>query len=333
MRIDFHTHYIPRSVERLKNAHADWPRLAIEAPDCGQLYRGEAHYRTIDDRSWDASRRIADMDRWGLDMQVVSPIPVTYAYDCPSEAGRELARVQNDGIAELVRSNPKRFAGLCSVPLQDVDAACAELERAVRDLGLIGVEIGSAVGPVDVANERFEPFWQTCEQLDGIVFLHPERFPGAARLGAHRLVFSSGYPSETGITAAQLIMGGLFARHPKLRFVLAHGGGTLPWLLPRLDQVWSSFADLREALPQRPSQVARSFYCDTLTYDVANLAVVIERIGLERLMLGSDYPFPLMEDPPGKAIAASSTLDDECKALLAGANAARILGLSARTNR
>jgi aminocarboxymuconate-semialdehyde decarboxylase len=231
----------------------------------------------------------------------------------------ELARVQNDGIAELVRAHPSRFRGLCSVPLQDIDAACAELERAVRELGLLGVEIASAVGTTDIADARFEPFWSACERLDAIVFLHPERFPGAARLSANRLVFSTGYPSETGITAAQLLMGGLFTRHPKLRFVLAHGGGTLPWLLPRLDQVWSSFADLQQALPQRPSEVARSFYCDTLTYDAGNLAIVMERIGADRLMMGSDYPFPLMENPPGKAIGGNAALEGE--------NAKRILRL------
>jgi aminocarboxymuconate-semialdehyde decarboxylase len=327
MRIDFHTHYIPRAVETLVHGHQDWPRLVVETPQCGQLYRGAVHYRTIDDRSWDGPRRIVDMDRWGLDMQVVSPIPVTYAYDCPTYEALELARVQNDGIAELVRGRPDRFRGLCSVPLQDVEKACTELQRAVRDLGLLGVEIASAVGTVDIADEQFEPFWSTCEQLDALVFLHPERFPGSGRLSAQRLVFSTGYPSETGITAAQLLMGGLFTRHPKLRFVLAHGGGSLPWLLPRLDQVWSSFADLREALPQRPSEVARNFYCDTLTYDVTNLGIVIERIGLERLMLGSDYPFPLMEDPPGKAIEASGALGMAEKASLAGENAQRILRL------
>src|SRR5579875_2477491 len=183
----------------------------------------------------------------------------------------------------------------------------------------------SAVGTVDIADERFEAFWSTCERLDAVVFLHPERFPGAARLSAHRLVFSTGYPSETGIVAAQLIMSGFFTRHPKIRFVLAHGGGTLPWLLPRLDQVWSSFEDLRLQLPRRPSEAARSFLCDTLTYDAENLSLVIERIGIDRLMLGSDYPFPLMEDPPGKAITMSASLSDDEKARLSGANAERLL--------
>jgi aminocarboxymuconate-semialdehyde decarboxylase len=311
----------------LRQAHANWPRLVVETPTCGTLYRGEAHYRTIDDRSWDGPRRIADMDRYGLDRQVVSPIPVTYAYDFPLPAGIELARVQNEGIAELVRAHPERFLGLGAAPLQDVETACIEVERAVRELGLRGIEIGSAVGAVDVADARFEPFWTCCERLDALVFLHPESYPGAERLREHRLVFSTGYPSETGIVAAKLIMGGLFTRHPKLRLVLAHGGGTLPWLLPRLDQVWSSFADVKQQLPDRPSVVARALYCDTLTYDPENLQVVAQRIGSDRLMMGSDYPFPLMEDPPGKAIAASRTLTDDQKGLLTGANAARILHL------
>lgn len=299
----------------------------VETPTCGTLYRGEAHYRTIDDRSWDGDRRIVDMDEHDVELQVVSPIPVTYAYDFPAQAGLEMARVQNEGIAELVRSNPRRFAGFCGVPLQDVDLACAELERAMRELGLRGVEIGSAVGEANLADPRYEPFWTQCEKLDAIVFVHPETFPGSARFRAHRLVFSTGYPSETGVTGAQLIMGGLFTRHPKLRMVLAHGGGTLPYLLPRLDQVWSSFDDLQQAQPTRPSEVARNFYCDTLTYDAENLGVVIERIGLDRLMLGTDYPFPLMEYPPGKAIGLAHGLSDEQRAALAGENARRIVGL------
>lgn len=323
--IDFHTHYVPREIARLRHPYDAWPRLVVESPACANLYRGEAHYRTIDDRSWSAQRRIADMDAHGIALQVVSPLPVTFAYDFPATAALELARVQNDAIAELVRTRPERFAGLGSVPLQDVDLACAELERAVRELGLIGIEIGSAAGEAGIADPRFEPLWQRAEALDALVFLHPETFPGAARFREHRLIFSVGYPGETGATAAQLLMGGLFARRPRLRFLLAHGGGTLPWLLPRLDATWAVYPELQAASAQPPSQVARGFYCDTLTYDAENLALVVRRIGLARLVMGTDYPAPLMERPPG-AVLTATAWDDATRAALARENARRILG-------
>jgi len=322
-KIDFHTHFIPRAAEAF--AAANCPRLVVESETCGHLYRGEQHYRTIDERSWSPARRIADMDAREVAMQVISPIPVTYAYDASATDGLAFARLHNDGIAKVVRERPDRFAGLGAIPLQDVDAACTELERAVRDLGLAGVEIGSTASDRDLDHPSFLPFWERCDALGAIVFMHPESAPGFDRLRMHTMVISTGYPSETGIAAAKLVMAGIPEKFPQLRLVLAHGGGTLPWLLPRLDRIWTVNENVRKALPTRPSTAARALYCDTLTFDAENLALVARRIGAEHLMIGSDYPFVVMEDPPGAVLDGAVEFDEATKHAFRRDNALRLL--------
>jgi aminocarboxymuconate-semialdehyde decarboxylase len=323
-RVDFHTHFIPRGAERF--AAERCPSLVIESETCGQLYRGGQHYRTIDERSWSPARRIADMDAREVAMQVISPIPVTYAYDASPAEGLAFARLHNDAIAAVIRERPDRFAGLGAVPLQDVDAACAEVERAVRELGLAGVEIGTTAGERDLDHPSFAPFWERCDALGAIVFAHPESAPGFDRLRIHQMVISTGYPSETGIFGAKLVMAGILENYPRMTLVLAHGGGTLPWLLPRLDRIWTVSERVREALPTKPSAAARAFYCDTLTFDAENLAVVARRIGAEHLVIGSDYPFVVMEDPPGAVIDTVPEFDDAIRKGLRRDNALRLLG-------
>lgn len=321
--IDFHTHFMPREASAVSLAGC--PRLEIESETCGQMYRGATHYRTIDERTWDARRRIVDMDEREIALQVMSPIPVCYSYDAAPADGAAYARMQNDGIAAVVRARPDRFAGLAMVPLQDPDAACAEVERAMRDLRMAGVEIGTVAGGRELDDPALAPFWERCAALDAIVFIHPEHAPGVERMQFLQMVISTAYPSETGIASARLLMRGIFTRHPALRIVLAHAGGTLPWLLPRLDRVWSIDEKIRAVLPHKPSEAARAFYGDTLTFDADNLALVVKRLGADRLMAGSDYPFAVMEVPPGAVIDTVASFDDATRAALRSGNARRLL--------
>jgi aminocarboxymuconate-semialdehyde decarboxylase len=326
-RIDFHTHYLSRAAESFDAPSPAWPRLAVDDAGCGRLSRDGVPFREVDARSWDAARRIADMDAAGIDLQVLSPLPPTFAYEFDARVTARFARLQNDAIAEVVRARPDRFAGLGTVALQDPDSACAELERATGELGLAGVEIGTHAAGHDLTDASFDAFWERCDALGALVFVHPENAPGFERLRAARLAFAAGYPSETGLCAASLIMTGLVARRPRVRFVFAHGGGTLPWLLPRLDAVWSAYADVRETSARRPSDTARTLWYDTLTFDPENLRVLAERAGTDRLVVGSDYPFLMQEEPPGATVLACAAFDDAARDAMRGENAAALLRL------
>jgi aminocarboxymuconate-semialdehyde decarboxylase len=322
-RVDFHTHVIPRAMPG--GPYAGCPELHVEEDGRGNVTRDGKPYRVVDERVWDVDRRLRDMDAREIDVQVLSPMPVYYGYDAPAAAGASFARAQNEHIAAIVRERPDRFAGLGTVALQDVERACGELEYAMLTLGLSGIELGTHANARDLDDPALEPVWERCASLDALVFVHPESAPGFERVAAMRMIVSTGYPSETGTTAAKLLMGGVFARHPALRIVLAHGGGTLPWLLPRLDRLWTTMADVRDASPVKPSEAARAFYCDTLTFDAKNLELGAERIGVSHLVVGSDYPFTVMEDPPGVVLDASDAFDEADKAAMRGGNAARLL--------
>jgi aminocarboxymuconate-semialdehyde decarboxylase len=308
--VDFHTHYIPQSVS---NYRADGcTRLEIETPTCGQLYNGERHYRTIDERCWDARRRLNDMDERAVAVQVLSPIPVTNSYESSPQGGLGFARLHNEGIAEVVRRRPDRFAGLGAVPLQDVELACGELSYLMHDLRLLGIEIGTTAAGRELDDPALTPFWEECNALRAVVFIHPETAPGFERHRDHGLVASAAYPSETGIVAAKLLLGNYLERFPDVILVLAHGGGTLPWLLPRLDRFWKVMPAARRALNEPPSVAVRHFYCDTLTFDGPNLQLVAQRFGIDHLLVGSDYPFGVMEDPPG-AVLDDVDFDERAK--------------------
>ena len=223
-----------------------------------------------------------------------------------------------------MRARPDRFAGLGAVPLQDVERACAELERACAELGLAGVQIGTHAAGRDLTDPALLPFWERCDALGALGVVHPEKAPGFERLRAPQLAFAVGYPNETGATAAALLMAGFATRFPALRLAFAHGGGTLPWNLARFDAVWSAFP--RPARRSRSGpEAARAFWYDTLTFDADNLALLVLRAGADRLLVGSDYPHVLMDDPPGSLVARLRRAERDGVRRRAGGNAERLL--------
>jgi aminocarboxymuconate-semialdehyde decarboxylase len=265
------------------------------------------------------------MDAEGVDVQVLSPIPVTFAYRFSAHAVLELSQYQNDEIARAVHVAPERFIGLGTVPLQDPALASSEVRRAVTELGLAGVEIGTAIEGKNLDDAALDPFWQTCEHVGAAVFVHPAAVLAPERTSKYRMLYSVGYTTETGIAAAAIVMSGLLDRHPRLRICFAHGGGTFPWLLPKLDQTWNVFDDVKTGTPRKPSEAAKMLMYDTLTYDTNNLGLLIERVGVDRLVMGTDYPFPLREVPPGTVIDALHNIRSEEREAMLGQNALRFL--------
>src|SRR5438105_6390128 len=310
IRVDFHTHFIPKHFPDMAEKYGDlgWPTLLHTGLCQADIYNAGKHYRSIDDRSWQPERRLKDMDAEGVDIQVLSPIPVTFAYRFSAHAVLELSQYQNDEIAQAVRIAHQRFIGLGTVPLQDPTLASSEVRRVVTELGLAGVEIGTAIERKNLDDPALEPFWQTCEHVGAAIFVHPAAVLAPERTSKYRMLYSVGYTTETGIAAAAIVMSGLLDRHPKLGICFAHGGCTFPWLLSMLDQSWNVFDDGETSTPRTHSETAKLLTYDTLTYNTNNLCLLIERVGVDLLVMWTDYPFPLREIPPGVVVNTVATL-------------------------
>lgn len=269
--------------------------------------------------------RLDDMDRLGIDVQAISPSPGQYYYWAAPEVGRDAARLVNDGVAEAVAKHPDRLVGMGTVPLQDVGMAVAELRRCVNDLGLRGIEIGSNVAGRELAEDAFRPFFAAAEELGVLVFLHPLGFTHGARLAEHYLDNIIGNPLESSIALSHLIFGGVLEAHSRLKLCVAHGGGYLPAYWGRMDHAFRAREDCRQHIRREPSFYLRKVWLDTLVFDRAQLDSLVAIHGVDRLCLGTDYPFDMAEPDP---LAFHDHLPEAAKARILGLNAAELLGLA-----
>lgn len=328
MRVDFHTHIIPEDFTKLtQHLTGDkWPELERTCACGANIMVAGKVFREVTDQVWSPEKRIHDMNRESVDMQVLSPIPVTFSYWAPAAEAEMLARIQNDFIAETVQQNPTKFIGLGTVPLQDVDVAIREMDRCIHELGLSGIEIGTNVNGNNLDDPSLIEFFEMAEKWNVPLFIHPWETLGKERMPRHNLMYTVGMPSETALAGASLILGGIMDKYPKLKICLAHGGGSLPYLLPRLDQGWRVWPHLR-LLEKPPSYYAKNFYFDSLVNDSINLNYLIENFGHERILMGSDYPFLLREVPPGKVIDETLGITREQTDAMFGGNALRFLNI------
>ena len=275
----------------------------------------------------DVATRLRDMDRMGIDMQVVSTAPAQYYYYAEPGFGLELARGINDRIAEIVASHPTRFAGLGSVPLQDPKLATQELVRCVKKLGLRGVEIGTNVNGLDLADPRLklDRFFAKAQELDVVLFMHPMGFTHADRLTEHYFNNIIGNPLESTLAVSHLIFGGVLDRFPKIKFCVAHGGGYLAHYHARMDHGWKARPDARTVLKKKPSSYLKKFYFDTITFDAGLLQNLVDRVGAKQVLLGSDYPYDMGDDDPVGLVEGMAGLGEKERAGILGGNAARLL--------
>jgi aminocarboxymuconate-semialdehyde decarboxylase len=302
--IDVHTHVVPASFPAYLGRHFDapWPST-VPAQACHRhvMVSGKV-YRTVSHQCWDCSVRIADMESQGVGRQVLSPMPELLSTWMAPEDGLALCGYLNEVIAAMVAEAPERFIGLGAVPLQDVGLAIRELDRAVHQLGLAGVEIGSNVNGTAIGDPSLLPFFEAAADWGAAIFVHALRPSGMDRLvGPPTLEQVVAFPGEIGLAGAALITGGTLARLPGLRLALSHGGGTLGALLPRMQHAWQHLPQVREALPIEPLQGARRMYVDDLVYDGPAIRRLLDVFGDDRVMVGSDYPFSIMDrDPAGR---------------------------------
>jgi aminocarboxymuconate-semialdehyde decarboxylase len=269
--------------------------------------------------------RLADMDRLGIDVQAISPSPGQYFYFTDPETGRDAARAVNDGMAAAVATNPARFVGMGTVPLQNVEMAVAEMRRCVRELDLRGIEISSNVNGTDLHAEHLRPFWSAAEELGVLVFLHPLGFTHAHRMSEYYFNNLIGNPLESTLAIGHLIFGGVLDAYPRLRLCVAHGGGYIPGYWGRMDHGWRARADCSEHCQHEPSTYLRKLWLDTLVFDREQLDSLVRTHGADKLCMGTDYPFDMAEPDP---VAFHAHLDPGVQDRIMGLNAADLLGLT-----
>lgn len=294
MKIDLHSHYFPpEAIER-----AGALPLALDAlPDGKYRFTAGGKSLTLEQALFDPQIQLADMRRQGLDRRVLAVPPFVFQYELEAEAGIRWSRALNDGIAAVVRAHPESFIGFATLPLQDLPAALAELDRAVHELGLQGVEIAGNIHGVELDAPELDPFWARAESLWLPVLIHPHHVPGAQRMQEYHLRNLIGNPVETALAGARLIFGGVLERFPGLRVILSHGGGVLPSLLGRLAHGYAVRKECKVRAAS-PMESLRRLYYDTIVFDGQVLRHLVETFGAPQVVLGTDYPFDMALDRP-----------------------------------
>lgn len=301
--VDFHTHIVPDVLPSAEGRDSRWPSIVLQSDDTAQVIISEKLFRRVDRRSWDPQSRIADMQGHGIAHQVLSPMPELLSYWFNGSDGEAICRAVNRFIADLVTAYPTRFSGFGMVPLQEPERA-ARMMTDIRDAGLSGVEIGTHIDGMPLSDPSLEPFFAEAERLSLTVMVHALHPAGTERVAKlPGLAGAAVFPLETALAAVALMTSGVLEKNPALRIVLSHGGGALPVILPRLDHAWHLGPPLAQTMSVPPSELARRFYYDSIVYGEAALRLLVETVGAERIVAGSDYPFRIMEDDPAGFVA------------------------------
>ena len=291
---------------------------------------GDRFFRHIYSACWDAEVRLQEMDRDGVDLQVMSATPVLFAYERPVEHALDCARLFNDAALELCSQGKGRLKSLCQVPLQDTAAACKELTRCMRS-GHLGVQIGNHVGTKNLDDAGIVTFLHHCASEGAAVLVHPWEMFGQERMPKYMMPWTVGMPAETQLSIVSMILSGAFDQLPNtLRICFAHGGGSFAFLLGRLENAWRHHPVAHGDCQHPPSHYLNRFSVDSAVFDQATLQFLVATMGTNHVMLGSDYPFPLGEERVGSLIRQSN-LPHDAKAKLLSGNAMRFLALPAES--
>ena len=328
LTVDIHCHCQIYPVSEMMQVEAE--RAGRAALSFGNPLTRETNQKQLVDirpKMQSLDERIADMDRMGVDVQAISVPPYQFYYWADPEIGRKATGDLNDALAETVARQPDRLVGLGTVPLQDTAMAVAELERCVKGLGMRGVEISTRVNDEELSADRLSPFFQKAEELDCLIFIHPEGFSQPERLREHYFINLIGHPIESSLAIGQLVFGGVLDRYPGLKICIAHGGGYVPAYAGRMDHGYHARPDCRVNLSEPPSTIIRKLYFDTMVFEPDQLSFLIEKYGADHILLGTDYPYDMGEDDPLDLISRAHGLDHDQRAAVCGLNAARLLKL------
>lgn len=331
LTVDIHTHILPENIPNFKAkfGYGGFIHLDHHKPCCARMMMDDRFFREIEDNCWDAETRMKECNHQHVDVQVLSTVPVMFSYWAKPKDTLEVAMFLNDHIAGIVHDYPKRFIGLGTLPLQEPSLAVKELERS-KEIGLQGIQIGSHVNDWNLNDPMLFPVFEACQDLGMAVFVHPWDMMGKTKMEKYWLPWLVGMPAESSLAICSMIFGGVFERLPNLKVAFAHGGGSFPATIGRIEHGFNVRPDLCAVdNPINPRDYLGKFYLDSLVHDPAMLDYIIKLVGEDKVALGTDYPFPLGELEPGELIH-SMDYTNERKEKLLGKNAFDWLGLDSQ---
>lgn len=328
--IDVHAHLAPRSFWHAVDAGKEWHGIRLERDEHGWEWptAGPHRHRLHPKDRWTPEQRLVEMSSLGVDIQVLSLIPGSYSYHLDSKLTVGMARDCNDEISQMTKSWPEHFAGFCTLPMQDVRAAVKELERGMMQLGLKGAIIGDHVNGRTLDEPEFGPFWQAAEEMKALIFIHQGGSTVVdQRTSRYHLSNTVGNLAERSITFASLVFGGVMDRFPDLNICLAHGGGYVCYGIGRMDRGWQVRPEARVNINRPPSSYVRRFFYDCLTHSEAALRMLIDTVGADRVVFGTDWPADMAIDWPVSWVLGLESLTQEEKELILWRNLEGLLGI------
>ena len=327
MRIDLHSHVIPRRI--LDAIGADPRTFAARTEPAGsgrRMVHDQGYVYPLFDEFSQPEAKLAAMDRKGIDISVISPAPPMFYYWADADLALKVAGLVNDGVADMVAHAPARLRGMASVPMQHPDAAVAELERVVREYGFKAVEIGTSIEGAQLAEERFRPVLRRAAELGVFVFAHPYYVGAKTGLEGYYLTNLVGNPLDTATCVANLMFSGALDELPGLKILLAHGGGFAPYQIGRLVHGHKVRPETRARTTSDPKALLRRFYFDSLVFEPQALRYLIDLVGADHIAIGTDAPFDMADEQPAATLDAVPGLTPhECDAICCG-TALKLLG-------
>ena len=275
----------------------------------------------------DLDQRLRDMDRQGIDMQLLIPVPFQAYYAIRNARGLKAIQIINNTLSKVSEKRPDRFISLGTLPLQDGDAAAKELERGVKELGLKGFQILGTVDGHELSDPILDPFWETAEKLNTLIFLHPNGYPQGDRLKNHYFNNVIGNPLDTTVALHHLIFDGTLEKFKNLKILVSHGGGYLPAYSGRIDHAWGARPDCRLKIKSPPTSYLKKLYFDTIVFTYEQLDYLVSMFGSDHIVMGTDYPYDMAEDDPIGHVLGSTSLSEQDIKNITGENASKLLKL------